>query len=507
MLYFRGKMRNAQGWVDSEYKVYSIGVYHGDFPNPGTRTDNISLGDADLDETTNIAFVLTALNESNHVDGTNGYQIVVDENVSAYIYRSGDSIYFVKGNDTTYISSAAVYSQPPQYGSLVFDSDDLNIVTKYGSIYYRKYNNNPAYSIYGGSTSNWNLIKEILELNPYTPEPENTDPYNPGGSSGSGGGTGSFDGASDNIDIPGLPTLSATSTSFITLFNPSITQLNELSNFMWSSGFDIETFKKLFANPMDCILGLSIVPVAVPNGETSIISVGNISTGVSMTKAASQYVTVDCGTLNVNEYWGAYLDYDPYTKAEIYLPYIGTHALSVDDIMGKSIHVVYHVDILSGACAAYVKCGGSVLYTFIGQCSSSIPISGNDWTNVINGVLSIAGAVGSMVATGGASAPMAAGMIASTAVNGLKPNVEKSGSMSGTGGMLGIQTPYLILTRPRQALPARQNTFTGYPSFITSKLGSLSGYTEIEEIHLENIPGTEQEISEIENLLKGGVII
>ena len=346
-----------------------------------------------------------------------------------------------------------------------------------------------------------NMLLDIAEMGELP-----TDPYYDGGTSGTGGGTGSFDGTGDNIDIPALPTLSAASTGFITLFNPSITQLNELSSFMWSNGFDLETFKKLFANPMDCILGLSIVPVAVPDGETSTISVGNISTGVSMTKASSQYVTVDCGTLNVNEYWGAYLDYDPYTKAEIYLPYIGTHALSVDDIMGKSVHVVYHVDILSGACAAYVKCGGSVLYTFIGQCSSSIPITGNDWTNVINGVLSIAGAVGSMVATGGASAPMAAGMIASTAVNGLKPNVEKSGSMSGTGGMLGIQTPYLILTRPRQALPARQNTFTGYPSFITENLGDLSGYTEIEEIHLENISATESELSEIENLLKSGVI-
>ena len=333
------------------------------------------------------------------------------------------------------------------------------------------------------------------------------DPFSPGGESDTGGGTGDFDGTGDNVDIPGLPTLSATDASFITLFNPSTEQLKSLASYMWSNGFDLATFKKLFANPMDCILGLSIVPVAVPNGDSSTVSVGNISTGVSMTKAATQYVKVDCGTLNVNEYWGAYLDYDPYTKAEIYLPYIGTHALSVDDIMGKAVHVVYHVDILSGACAAYVKCGSSVLYTFIGQCSSSIPITGNDWTNVINGVLSIAGAVGSMVATGGAAAPMAAGMIASTAVNGLKPNVEKSGSMSGTGGMLGVQTPYLILTRPRQALPSKQNTFTGYPSFITSKLDSLSGYTEIEEIHLENIPGTEQEISEIENLLKRGVII
>lgn len=336
---------------------------------------------------------------------------------------------------------------------------------------------------------------------------ENNDPYSPGGETGTGGGTGNFDGTGDDVDIPGLPTLSAVDTGFITLFNPTIAQLKSLSDYMWSSVFDIDTFKKIFANPMDCILGLSIVPVSVPNGNLKEVSVGNIPTGISMTVAASQYVIVDCGTLNVNEFWGAYLDYDPYTKAEIYLPYIGTHPISVDDIMGKSVHVVYHIDILSGACTAFVKCGGSVLYEFIGQCSSSIPVTGNDWTNVINGVLSASTAIGTMVATGGATAPMAASAIASTAVNSMKSNVEKSGSMSGTGGMLAVQTPYLILTRPRQAMPAGQNKFIGYPSFITSTLSSLSGYTVVEEIHLENISGTEQELSEIENLLKSGVIL
>ena len=226
-----------------------------------------------------------------------------------------------------------------------------------------------------------------------------------------------------------------------------------------------------------------------------------------MSVASSQYVEVDCGTLNVNEYWGAYLDYDPYTKAEIYLPYIGTHPISTDDIMGKAVHVVYHVDILSGACCAYVKCGDTVLYSFVGQCSSSIPVTGDNWTNVINGALSIAGSIGTMVATGGTTAPMAIGQIASTAVNNHKPSFEKSGSMGGTGGMLGIQTPYLILTRPRQALPKEQNNFTGYPCFITVELGELSGYTEVEQVHIENVPATEQELNEIENLLKTGVIM
>lgn len=335
---------------------------------------------------------------------------------------------------------------------------------------------------------------------------EHIDPFDPDGETGPGGGDGDFDDTSDPIPIPPLPSASAVDTGFITLFNPTAGQLRNLANYMWSSGFDLDTFKKLFADPMDCILGLSLVPVYVPNGGTSAVSVGNISTGVNMTKAASQYVEVDCGTLNINEYWGAYLDYDPYTKAEIYLPYIGTHPLSVDDIMTKPVHVVYHVDILSGGCTAFVQCGESVLYEFIGQCAASIPISGNDWTNVINGVISISGAIGSMVATGGATAPLAIGAIASTVTNDLKPNVEKSGSMSGAGGMLGVQTPYLIITRPRQAVPGAQNTFLGYPSFINESLGDLSGYTELDSIHLQGIPATREELSEIENILKGGVI-
>lgn len=342
-------------------------------------------------------------------------------------------------------------------------------------------------------------------------DPTLTDPYNPGGDTGNDdtgrtGGTGDFDGTSDSIDFPGLPSLSAVDTGFITLFNPSASQLKSLANYMWSGLFDLDTFKKIFANPMDCILGLSIVPVNVPSGDSDTVKVGNISTGVTMTKAASQYVSVDCGTLNINEFWGAYLDYSPYTKAEIYLPYVGTHPLDIDDIMNKPVHVKYHIDILSGACIAFVKCGDSVLYSFIGQCSSSIPITGNDWTNVINGVINIAGAVGSMVMSGGMSAPMAIGQIASTAVNSSKPSVEKSGSLSGTGGMLGLQTPYMILTRPRQALPAQQNIYTGYPSFITRTLSSVSGYTEVDHVHLENIPGTESELAEIESLLKTGVI-
>jgi hypothetical protein len=338
-------------------------------------------------------------------------------------------------------------------------------------------------------------------------DPTITDPYTSGGESEPGGGTGDFDGTSVPVDFASLPTLSAVDAGLITLFNPTGAQLKSLGAYLWSDLFSLDTLKKLFSDPMEAILGLSIIPGPVPQGSLTTVKFGNIDTGIYMTPASAQYFDVDCGSLNVEEYWGAYLDYEPYTKAEIYLPFIGVHQISVDDIMGKTVAIRYHIDILSGGCACEIKCGDSVLYTFVGCCASSVPVTGRDWTNLINGVISCGVAVGSLVATGGATAPAVAGEIASAVTNGLKPTTEKSGSLSGAGGMLAGKKPVLMLTRPRQALPGNQNKYTGYPSFMTKSLGALSGYTEIHSILLSGIDGTESEIAEIEELLKGGVIL
>ena len=136
-----------------------------------------------------------------------------------------------------------------------------------------------------------------------------------------------------------------------------------------------------------------------------------------------------------------------------------------------------------------------------------MPISGNDWTSAINGVLGIAGAIGSMVATGGATAPMSATMIASTVTNQMKPSVEKSGGMSGSGGIMAVKYPYLIISRPRRVVPSNQNKYLGYPAFTTKKLSAVSGYNVIEDIHLAKMDATQQECDEIERLLKSGVIL
>lgn len=340
---------------------------------------------------------------------------------------------------------------------------------------------------------------------PYLPT---NDPYAPDDVTDKGGGNGDFDNTSDPIDIPPLPAVSAVDTGFMTLFTPSLQNMRDLAAYMWANPlFDVNAYKKILANPMDAILGLSLVPVTIPANTAKQVTVGNIPTGISMPVADNQFIEVDCGSINVNEHWGAYLDYSPYTKCELYLPYCGIHPIDTDDVMATTVKVVYHVDILTGACCAYVKCGDSVLYTFTGQLATTIPITGNDWTSMINGIINATTAIGSMAATGGLTAPMAVSEVASTVINTAKPTMERSGSLSGTGGMMATQYPYLILTRPRQALPELQNRFSGYPSFISSYLSDLSGYTEVYSVHLEGISATGVELSEIEQILKGGVIL
>lgn len=342
--------------------------------------------------------------------------------------------------------------------------------------------------------------------NPPVIPPDSSDPFDPGGDSGEGGGGGDFNNDSDFIGIPGVPDYSITNTGFMSLFAPTSAQLKSLSSYMWDT-LNLENWRKIFADPMDAILGLTLVPVSPDRGGLSPVKVGNISTGVEMYTLSNQIKTVDCGSINVSEYWGAYLDFDPFTKIEIFLPFIGFRPLKSDDVMGKTVHVLYYIDLLSGSCVAFVECGGDLLYTFPGSMGYQIPITSSNWSNFLSSTVSMAGSAISTVATGGATAPLTVPTMATSAVNMFKQNVDRSGTVAGNAGFLSQNCVYMTVTRPKQALPKDQNTYTGYPSLMTVKLSDLSGYTVVRDIHLEGVTATDNEIAEIESLLKEGVII
>lgn len=346
----------------------------------------------------------------------------------------------------------------------------------------------------------------------YALSSEIDDPQEFGGTSSTGGGEGSYNNIGDIIALPSKPAISAVDANFVTVYNPTLSQIKSLAQYMWGTGFNLETFKKIFSDPMDCIIGLHLIPCSVPNSGVQQVRVGNINCPVTMNLVSEQFVDVDCGSIKINEYWGSYLDYSPYTKISIYLPYIGTQSLEVDDVMNKTVSIRYRIDVITGACTCFIIVEGIVMYQFSGFCLATVPVSSQDYRNTVSSIISIGTAVigvGASIATGGLTAPMATGAIRSAAsgVMNSKPTIAHGNNASGTGGFMSVQTPYVTITRARQCLPKSQNKFTGYPSYTTQKLSDLKGFTQIEEIHLGSLSCTEGEREEIELLLKGGVIL
>lgn len=336
------------------------------------------------------------------------------------------------------------------------------------------------------------------------------DPYGGIGPSLPASNIPTWDWSSDSNPDDGLPQFSAISSGMISLWSMTQGSLNSLAQFLWSGAFDIDTFRKITNDPMGAILGLSVFPFSV-GGSAGTVIVGNQDSGVPAAKVTSQFLNVNCGAVTIPTFTGSYLDYEPYTTAQIYLPFSGWHPLNIDDCMGKTVSVYYRIDLLSGACNIDVKINGDIYYNYSGQCSMQIPITSINYNQMLSSAVSIAvTAAGAAAAlSAGATAPLAVSALGSIANNVMtaKPNVQRSGSISGAAGFMANQTPAIYISAPNLCWPEDQAAFEGYPSFISTVLTAQTGYTQVYSIHLDNVPATAAEKDEIQRILKEGVIL
>ena len=324
-----------------------------------------------------------------------------------------------------------------------------------------------------------------------------------GDTSGEGGYGGTFDKTSDTISLPSLPNVSASSCGFVDLFKMSLANTLSLSNYLWTNIDEIgETLRKVLSNPMDAIISLSLTNITLPDGANVEIKLGGLPTGVHGERTVSQFAVVDCGTITVPLYWGTALDYSPNAKAEIYLPCIGTQPINIDDILGKNVQVVYHCDLLSGACIAYILVDGSVMYQYTGNVITQIPLSSSSCLELYKAVISTVGSVATASATGdvvGAASSV-------TNLMSSKPTIQRGGTISGNTGSLCIKKPYITLIRAEQSLPTNYQEQRGFPCNVYMPFSELHGYTEIDSVQLKDISATDNEKEEIMQLLKSGVI-
>ena len=108
--------------------------------------------------------------------------------------------------------------------------------------------------------------------------------------------------------------------------------------------------------------------------------------------------------------------------------------------------------------------------------------------------------VGAALGTAGSLNNLASAVLSNKYVN--------VGSISSNNGMGGVQYPFIVVTSPIPEYPANYAHHVGYPSKKTQVLGNLTGYTKVEQVHLEGFSGaTNDELNEIQQILTSGIIL
>lgn len=293
------------------------------------------------------------------------------------------------------------------------------------------------------------------------------------------------------------------------IYNPTLTQVQEFGAWLWSDSL-ADQFKRIFNSPIDGVIGFHMLYCTPSRGADQTIKCGFLASPVSSRTVSSPYVEINCGTVNIGEFYRNALDYD-YTRISVYLPFIGIVPLDTNVVMGSDLNITYRVDVLTGTCLAQIKVikenSDAVMYAFEGNCAVQIPLTATTYTGMVGALMSgVSAGIGVM--TGNIAQAVTSGANALANMVSGKAGVKQSGTMGANAGALGIRKPYVIITHPIAYMPVDFNKLEGLPSNITATLGSLTGFTRVRSVHLENIgTATQEEINMIEELLKEGVII
>ena len=301
--------------------------------------------------------------------------------------------------------------------------------------------------------------------------------------------------------------ISGSSNGLWAIYNPTITEVQDFGAWLWSSNI-LDQITRMFNSPIDAVIGFHMIYCTPVTGSSKTIKAGYLDSPVSAKEVTNQYVDIDCGTVTISEYYRNALDYDN-TRISLFLPFIGIVPLDTNTVMGSQLSILYRVDVLTGTCLAQVKVikenSEAVLYTFQGNCSVQVPLTATTYTGMVGALLSGISAGASIMTgniVGAVSAGLEGAMRAGTGLSG----VRQSGTIGANAGALGIRIPYVIITHPVSAMSDGFNTLEGLPSNALVNLSSVSGFTRVTFVHLENIPATMPEIEEIQTLLETGVI-
>lgn len=215
-------------------------------------------------------------------------------------------------------------------------------------------------------------------------------------------------------------------------------------------------------------------------------------------------------------------------RYQVYCPYYGFVELDPRLVVGCTVTVEYAIDIYNGTANIYIvrhQTRGSTTISEtidVRNCTLALDLAvaqnlnGEKAASAIGQGLSMLGSVmgavagfasGNVIGTIGSIA--SAGTTASAAIQNLRgPDI--GGGLNGPGmaSFTGPQSCYIVRVVQDMIIPESFPSMHGRPLMATRTLGNLTGYTEVESVHMDGFgSATAGEVAEIERLLKSGVIL
>ena len=303
-----------------------------------------------------------------------------------------------------------------------------------------------------------------------------------------------------------------------TLWHPSADNLQKLGAFLYG-GTTQGTIAAIIGDPINAIIQLTewaVTPVDGPVKSPVICNIG--ATELKMPTIPNQFMQFDCGTIEVPREYHDFRDYEPYTRLSLFLPFVGDVNISTNDcITPHKIHVIYNIDFLSGVACAEVLIDEDVRYAYQAAMCAAVPVTSSDASRLIASIIGAAvgtvsggvmgGIVGGTAGSRMASRALIGGVseVAMSPINGIQ--TQRTSSISANTGLLGEMKPYVLVTRPISVVADQYKSLLGQPYQLDGSLGSQTGFVKVREVHLDGITATEAEKTEIEQLLKEGVIL
>ena len=369
-------------------------------------------------------------------------------------------------------------------------------------------------------------IKATAEITPYVDYKEYSE-YDDGDGSNPGqgqnddnvGGDGNHDNATDTTDSsdyynedndsPFEPQSHTPDwiggTSLYTLFKMNYRQIEDLITYLCSNTWQSAVTNLGLGNVFGAIAKCITVPFDVRSSidRWNTMKILGIDTNVAISGVVNHLQTINCGTITIDRYFGDFKDYAPYTKCYIYLPYIGVNEISINQVQGKALSLVYGVDLLDGSCVARLSADDKQLYSFSGNCATEYPIVGKTPSSPLAAATNILGDISgnsTLVATVGLLGSVLTGQNSSSAF-------QTVGGVAGNWGNVGVLTPFVYLERPVQSIPNAYGSSFGWTCNKYLPLNVLSGYTEVDgSIHLSTT-ATDEEKEMLKEILTSGFYI